>query len=422
MEDAHARARGAEAREKVVPPAEVVSGPQLHELHEVVFDACGAPDAPSRAGREDIAQIGGDGDFVGIRQKGVERRAYGEIGRQGALRTAEKSAQIPQPGAGPQRRIAADPLQRKNPRSAQVGRQRILRALLVFQPEVAADDAHRPAFAEAARITRVEHHVVAARTAHELPPSRLHQIDVVETPVSRHGIVVELLLSAIGGGYLDGMPREDGHRGVAVDGVRTRREAHRRTAHGQTFGVGRGERRLLGADRGGCGEEEQDECETFHGRKYNKKDATSALRMPSSFPSGRGIPVRPAKKCAGGEEVADFIYICTNIVKRRKHEPKNQTGSGRPARLLLGLLDGPSRTVERAGHPADRSGSRTAAGERPPAHHGDVRSAPAAEPDRTGPDGRPGGRTSGRFARCRTAPLRQVRCRAANRGCANGSR
>ena len=125
VEDAQSRADGPVARVVVAPFAVVVAGAQLHELHQVVLGAQRHLETADRGGREIVAQVSSDRDFVRIGEERVEGRAHGEIHRQGVFRIAEIPAQIAQLGACAQRRVAADVLQRPLPRGAQIHGQRV---------------------------------------------------------------------------------------------------------------------------------------------------------------------------------------------------------------------------------------------------------------------------------------------------------
>lgn len=154
-----------------------------------------------------------------------------------------------------------------------------------------------PPVADAARITQVDGHVVVAVFAEELPPAGLHEVDVVEPAESRHGVIVEAPLSVIGGGDLRRRVREDGRRGVVVDGVRTGKGGHHHAAHAQRLGVGAGKRRLdsLGVclERGQCREQGY---ESFHVAKIVKCGT-------EANPVRRNLPVCRKRRCdAGGQQ------------------------------------------------------------------------------------------------------------------------
>ena len=232
-----------------------------------------------------------------IGEERVESRAHGEIHRQGVFRIAEIPAQVAQLGACAQRRVAADVLQRPLPRGAQIHGQRVGRDVGAFEVHVAADDADGPPVADAARITQVDGHVVVAVFAEELPPAGLHEVDVVEPAESRHGVIVEAPLSVIGGGDLRRRVREDGRRGVVVDGVRTGKGGHHHAAHAQRLGVGAGKRRLdslsVCLERG---QRREQGYESFHVAKIVKCGT-------EANPVRRNLPVCRKRRCdAGGQQ------------------------------------------------------------------------------------------------------------------------
>lgn len=123
------------------------------------------------------------------------------------------------------------------------------------------------------------------------PQPAWHEIDVVEPAESRHGVIVEAPLSVIGGGDLRRRVREDGRRGVVVDGVRTGKGGHHHAAHAQRLGVGLGSvaSDSLGVclERGQCREQGY---ESFHVAKIVKCGT-------EANPVRRNLPVCRKRRC-----------------------------------------------------------------------------------------------------------------------------